>query len=191
MIVFVVSMIGNIIAVCVCKNLKTQNDNLCNSFNELEEYNLFMKDALLTQLSMQDDCCKILQNENWSNGIDIDSVSLIYRYTDAMCQSCLDSELNLLSDFIDNVGKAKLLILPLITDYRDSRIRVKSRLREFNYLILDDSLLGIPVNDVGIPNRYFAFVNGDGKLEEIYFPNENMEVTSFYIKQLINKIKMH
>ena len=170
------------------EKLKSQYTYMLEECDSITERYAYMKDALLFQLSMQQNSNIILQNCEWIDEINLDSVFLIYCYPEMICQSCLDSDLTLISEWEKVVGKGSVLILPSISSNRNSKIKAKSLLRHFNYSLLSDSLLKIPKNDEGIQCRYFALLDKKKRIKEIYFPNEDLKITSFYLQSLVGNI---
>lgn len=169
-----------------CNSQFIDKSQECDSISERQAY---MKDALLFQLSMQQKSKRILHNQKWSKMIDLDSTYLIFRYSDKMCQSCLDSDLALISEWENMVGKGRVLILPCIDINRNNIIKVKSLLSHFKYSLIPDTLLEIPMNDDGILCRYFGLLDNEKNIKEIYFPNEDRNITAFYLHSLIDRVQ--
>jgi hypothetical protein len=110
---------------------------------------------------------------------------LIYRYAQGMCNSCIRKDLDELDNFQSQVGKDKVLILPLcFVDDRNNKIAVKEELSRFNIDFYREELM-IPLDSYNLARRYFAYIDKRGHICMIFFPiNEKPELTQIYLLEM-------
>ena len=120
---------------------------------------------------------------------------LIYRFSFHMCESCIQEDLFELFDFQKQNSKATIYILPAYPkaypNYRNNQIMLKNMLHNFDFRILPSDSLCIPISvQDEIEKRYFAVINGDKKIEMIFFPRKNyQELTRLYFSEVKKMLK--
>ena len=80
---------------------------------------------------------------------------LFFRYVTNSCNSCLDSQLNELLSFQEEIGKEHIWVFPAYPDDRNSRIQLSADLTKFNYWNIPADSLLIPIYE-GEQKSYFA-----------------------------------
>lgn len=111
---------------------------------------------------------------------------LIYRYSEYMCTSCVDEDLNLFFDFAKNNRMLETYVLVDFIENRENDIRFRYELDKFNYYRLDKSLLILPKGSTGTEERYFATII-NGELANIFFPIKgNTELTKMYFNSVLD-----
>ena len=109
---------------------------------------------------------------------------LIFRYKQNTCQICLDSQLNELLAFQEEIGKAYVRVLPAYSDDRNSMIQLSADLAKFNYRNIPAALLLIPTY-YGESKSYFAWINNEGEMELVYVPDRsNVQLTRRYFDEM-------
>ena len=116
---------------------------------------------------------------------------LIYRYTEAMCESCIFEELNELYKFKEDMDSMKLniLILPTFPDNRSNRIKLANTLANFTYINLPAHVLETP-SQIGDneKKRYFAVIDKNRDLKMVFFPQiTKLHITRHYLKEVENQ----
>ena len=97
---------------------------------------------------------------------------LFFRYVNNTCNSCLDSQLNELLAFQEEIGKEYVWIFPAYPDDRNSRIRLSAELARYNYRNIPADSLLIP-NDAGEQKSYFAWIDSEGEIEMVFVPDRS------------------
>jgi peroxiredoxin len=119
-----------------------------------------------------------------------DKPTLIYRYSGAMCQTCVYEDIFELRDFQEKTGKENILVLPAFPDNRDNRVRLSHELADFNYRNIPADSLIIPVQEPEGAKRYFAVIGEDGKIEMVFFPKKgHPAVTRSYFAAVEERLK--
>ena len=109
---------------------------------------------------------------------------LIFRYTQNTCQICLDSQLNALLAFQEEIGKAYVWVLPAYPDDRNALIQLNTDLAKFNFKNIPAALLLIP-KSYDESKSYFAWVNSEGEIEMVYVPDRsNVQLTRRYFDEV-------
>lgn len=116
------------------------------------------------------------------------SNTLIYCFTDDMCDECIRQDLHELYKYQLIVGKEKLLVLPICENNLLKSAAWEGLLRSFNYKNISDTL-NIPYDkNSGVLKRYIAYIGSNGKIETLFFPAKNEQVlTQVYLQTLIHK----
>jgi len=118
--------------------------------------------------------------------------TLIFRYISASCSSCTDSHLEEILAFQEETGKDNVWIYPAYPNDRKSRIVLNSDLAKFNYRNIPADSLLIPTID-GEEKSYFAWINNEGDIGMIFFPDRlRIQQTRMYlqeVKKLLTTVK--
>ena len=114
---------------------------------------------------------------------------LFFRYIINSCSSCLDSQLNELLSFQEEIGKEHIWVFPAYPDDRNSKIQLSADLAKFNYQnISADSLLR-PIYG-GNKKSYFAWINSEGVVDMAFVPDKsNVYHTRQFFIEVKNKLK--
>lgn len=156
--------------------------------DSLSENNAFIKDALLLQISLYANRDIISNLENMlCDSIDIVSPVLLYRCSGMMCQSCIDTDMASLLNFIQRIKKRNLLILPSKENSKDSNVKIKSIWGDYWCISVDNEIFALPIDEEGMPCRYFAIMDTNKHIKEIFFPNSNSIATTYYLEYICNK----
>ena len=96
---------------------------------------------------------------------------LIFRYIQNTCNTCLDSQLNELLAFQEEIGKEFVWVFPVYPDDRNLMIKISAELGKFNYRNIPAKLLLIPTYN-GEPQSYFAGIDGEGDITMVFVPDK-------------------
>jgi hypothetical protein len=112
---------------------------------------------------------------------------MLYRYSDYMCSSCIQEDLNLLNEFQKGNKSFKICVAVDYVENRENHIRFNSELEKFTHLRLDRALLSLPVNNtLGIESRYFTVLVND-EISYVFFPiRGNIKLTKMYFDLIEN-----
>ena len=97
---------------------------------------------------------------------------LFFRYIIYSCSSCLDSQLNELLSFQEEIGKEYVWVFPAYPDDRNSRIRLSADLAKFNYLNIPTDSLLIPMHERE-QKSYFAWIDSEGTMDMVFVPDRS------------------
>lgn len=113
---------------------------------------------------------------------------ILYRYSEYMCNSCIQEDLNLLYEFQKENKSFKICVAVDYVDNRENHIRFNSELEKFKHLRLDRTLLSLPINNtLETECRYFAVIVND-KISYVFFPiRGSVKLTKMYF-DLIEKL---
>jgi len=115
---------------------------------------------------------------------------LIYRYSQYNCDACIQSELDVLSSVMKDIGKERILVLPAFEETRDNRIKLLSMLVKFNYrnIPMEDFNMPMDCTDMG-PKRFFALITIERNIDMIFFPESfTLDLTKQYITEIKRKM---
>ena len=113
---------------------------------------------------------------------------LFFRFVSNSCNTCLDSQLNALLAFQDEISKEYIWVFPAYPDDRNSRIQLAAELAKYNYRNIPADSLLIPVYE-GERRSYFAWINDEGEIEMIFVPDRsNVHHTRQYFLEVKKKI---
>ena len=117
--------------------------------------------------------------------------TLIYRFPQHMCESCLHEDLSELLNFQRQNSKAAIHILPAYSNDRNSQIMLKNLLHNFDFQILPADSLCVPISEQdGTEKRYFAIISSDKKIDMIFFPQRHhQEFTRRYFLEVKKMLK--
>ena len=139
---------------------------------------------------------EVITNYQKSKDIFIDSINnktplLFYRYSQFICDGCVQDDLDLLDSLVAKIGKEHILVLPAFPNNKENRLRLRNRLAKFNFI-------NIPIEDFDIPlecnsnlqKRYFAYINKDRIIEFVFFPErEKPQLTKHFFSEIKEKLK--
>ena len=148
---------------------------------DLESYEFMVGEALMTHVQCVPEIIrsyeKVKEYYDYSN-------ILIFRYIQNTCNTCLDSQLNELLTFQEEIGKEHVWVFPSYPDDRNSLVRLRAELGKFNFRNIPTELLLIPIYN-GEPKSYFAWINGDGDIQMVYVPDRsNVHHTRRYFEEV-------
>lgn len=155
--------------------------------DSLSEENAFIKDAFLLQISLFDNRSLFDLEILIRDSIKMESSVLLYRYSGAMCQSCIDADMAFLSKFGPRIEKKNILILPSKENSKDSRVKVRSAWEGYRCVELDKEEAVLPMDEEGVAYRYFAILDAAGRIKDVFFPNSSSMVTNCYFEYICKK----
>ncbi len=116
------------------------------------------------------------------------SNTLVYCFTDDMCDECIRQDLHELYRYQSIAGKEKVLVLPVCESDVLKSATWEGPLRSFNYKNVSDTFSIPHDKNSGVLKRYIAYIGSDGKVETLFFPEKNEQVlTQMYLQSLIHK----
>jgi hypothetical protein len=88
-------------------------------------------------------------------------------------------------------GKNKILILPAYENNRYNMMLLKNKLSNFRFTNISEEFLEFPSSrTTGLSQRFFAYVNNQGRMTSFYFPSKNQQdITRLYLNHLKEKIQ--
>ena len=114
---------------------------------------------------------------------------LVFRYVSNSCNSCLDSQLNELLTFQEEIGREHVWVFPAYSNDRNSMIRLSAELAKYNYRNIPADSLLIPVYG-GEPRSYFAWINSEGEIGMVFVPiRSNVHHTRQFFLEVKRRIK--
>jgi hypothetical protein len=115
---------------------------------------------------------------------------LIYRYQQGICSPCFQEDLSVLYQLKDEIGTDRILIVPEYGDDKNSRLSMKSDLNHFNHRNVPSKYLQIPADSDGVRDKYFAVINKDGNIENVFFSKAGYQhLTKIYVNGLKNLLR--
>ena len=90
-----------------------------------------------------------------------------------------------------SLGKNKILILPAYEIIRYNMMLLKNKLSNFRFTNISEEFLEFPSSrTTGLSQRFFAYVNNQGRMTSFYFPSKNQQdITRLYLNHLKEKIQ--
>ena len=116
---------------------------------------------------------------------------LMYSFTQFICDDCIQAELDALKNLQNEIGKERILVLPIYDDTRNNRIKLLNMLQRFNYkTIQTDGFKTLTnCNEMEL-KRFFAFINKEGTISMIFLPeSSNPQLTQNYFSEIKKKLK--
>lgn len=116
---------------------------------------------------------------------------LVYRFSEDMCDGCILQDLTELYNIQKSLGKNKILILPAYENNRYNMMLLKNKLSNFRFTNISEEFLEFPSSrTTGLSQRFFAYVNNQGRMTSFYFPSKNQQdITRLYLNHLKEKIQ--
>ncbi|MDR2037343.1 MAG: hypothetical protein LBQ60_05410 [Bacteroidales bacterium] len=116
---------------------------------------------------------------------------MIYRYSQFICDDCIQAELEELRNLQNEIGKEYIWILPAYDDTRNNRIKLLNMLHYFNYRIIPLEEFSMPADcDDKELRRFFAFINKEGNLSMVFFPEASkLHLTQNYFSEIKKKLE--
>ena len=176
-IIIVLSLYSLFATIFFIASVKGEKD-LNTQINDLNERYEIITDHITTNFSLN-------FTTNFSNIINEKNI-LIYRFSDDMCENCIYEDLTLLRQIQKEFGFEKILLLPAYAENRNSQIRLSNELKGFQYKNISDTISAFPINkQIGIKNRYMAYINNNGEIEMFFMPIKGeSELTKKYLLKI-------
>lgn len=176
-IIIVLSFYSLFATIFFIASVKGEKD-LNTQINDLNERYEIITDHITTNFSLN-------FTTNFSNIINEKNI-LIYRFSDDMCENCIYEDLTLLRQIQKEFGFEKILLLPAYAENRNSQIRLSNELKGFQYKNISDTISAFPINkQIGIKNRYMAYINNNGEIEMFFMPIKGeSELTKKYLLKI-------
>jgi hypothetical protein len=115
----------------------------------------------------------------------VDFPVLIYRYQQGICSPCFQEDLSVLYRLQDETGKDRILIIPAYEEDKNSLLAMKSDLNHFNHRNIPLNYLQIPTDEDGVQDKYFAVINKEGNIENVFFSKPGYQhLTQMYVSGL-------
>jgi hypothetical protein len=115
----------------------------------------------------------------------VDLPVLIYRYKQGICSPCFQEDLAVLYQLKDEIGKDRILVIPEYEEDKNSQLAMKSDLNHFNHRNVPSKYLQIPEDPDGVRDKYFAIINKDGNMENVFFSKAGYQhLTKMYVNKL-------
>ena len=115
--------------------------------------------------------------------------SLIYRFSEHMCDECIIQDLIELYNIQEKIGKEYIWIL---CDFEDNRINnslFKNKLHAFNYMNIPSDSLLFPLDKNLNEKRFFAITDAEGHITDLFYPQKNEQnLTIIFLLHLVNKL---
>ena len=115
--------------------------------------------------------------------------TMVFRFVSSSCNSCLDSQLNALLTFQEEIGKAHIWVFPAYPDDRNSMIRLSAELAKFKYRNIPADSLLIPTYE-GELRSYFAWIDSNGDMAMVFVPDRsNVRYTRQFFLEVKRRIE--
>jgi len=116
----------------------------------------------------------------------LDSPKIIFRYSSKNCDVCVEKEIILLKELIEEIGMSNVI---LVANYETSRnLYAFKRLNDLSYDIYNCEDFGLGIDGMSVP--YYIIMNSLCQIEKFFIPqNQYPELTqAFYssYKEMIN-----
>lgn len=152
-------------------------------------YNANQKNIALLYSIACSSCSTNMQFFPWDSVKITQRESIVYRFSEYMCDECIFQDLVELHNVQEKMGKERIWVL---CDFQDNRLNnslFKNRLHDFNYLNIPSDSLPFPLDKNSNEKRYFAITNSEGNIKEIFYPQKNrQELTAFILKYWMEKL---
>lgn len=114
---------------------------------------------------------------------------LIYRYCDETCDKCIEEDLQALLKFQEEIGKEFILVVPSFPESRNTKIRLRNELKDFNYINIEKKE-DMPIDEnTGLAMRFFIFYPKDKESGYIFFPTKGIQgLTQTFFKVISEEI---
>jgi hypothetical protein len=117
---------------------------------------------------------------------------LIYRYQQGICSPCFQEDLSVLYQLQDEIGKDRILIIPEYEENKNSLLAMKNDLNHFNHRNVPLKYLQIPIDADGVRDKYFAVINRDGNIENVFLSKIGYQyLTKLYVNGLKELLKIN
>lgn len=181
---FVLSVV--IFSVWQARDIRALESNV----QHLQDSLFWTKECVLEQVSLagdgMDSLCKYLQ----TNFGKVQKTVLVYRYSLTMCETCIEEDLKMLSQYKEELGFENILLLVSYPENRDNVIKGKRLSNGFHVLHIEERDFPFPKNRDGLSSRFFALYTTYGKMKYIYYPSLKCEdVTHQYFKAVLLEMK--
>lgn len=112
--------------------------------------------------------------------------SLVYCFSEDMCDECITQDLEVLSEVQHTMGKHIFIIVTSYSVNRTTQILWKNKLNGFRYTLLQHDSVYFPIDRRnGTEQRFFIFVNNSGKNEFLFCPQKNQkDMTCIYLRHM-------
>ncbi len=160
--------------------------------NEYEVNKLRKKNAtLLSYVEYSVEMVKDLSVEYLNFNIVLEKNSLIYCFSEDMCDECIYQDLAELYRVQQEIGKDKVLLLPVYRMERENQIILKNKLNNFRYMNASIDSIRFPFHrENGTEQRFFAFTDEVGRIKSLFFPEKNRSnLTRIYLSGVKNRMK--
>ena len=109
------------------------------------------------------------------------SYLLIYVYGGDECEKCILEDIGELRDLGANLYPDNILVIPVFSGSLDSQIRLNHELDGLNFFRLENSEVKLPHFE-GKSVRFFAVLNPEGNLTNLFFPDIHLpKKTRYYL----------
>lgn len=176
---------------CMIRNDKLVVTN--NALSEIETNSMF-KENFLDVSSYNAEFIhnfQQFQNKNESDIMFERLPIIIYRYSQFICENCIQHELEALSKLQNEIGKERIWVLPEYENTRNNRVKLLNMLHKFNYKIVSDEELPMPMRRDGeVIQSFFFFVQEESRIGMIFFPEVSKpQLTQSYFAEIKNKLE--
>lgn len=134
-------------------------------------------------------CTTNMQFLSWDSIKLSQNNSLIYRFSEHMCDECIFQDLVELHKVQEKIGKERIWIL---CDFEDNRLNnslFRNKLHAFNYMNISSDSLSFPLGKDLNEKRFFAITNSEGHITALFYPQKNKQnLTTIFLKCLVDKL---
>ena len=117
---------------------------------------------------------------------------LIYRYSYETCDKCVEEDLQALLEIQARIGKDAILVIPSFPESRNTKIRLRNELRDFNYLNITGHE-DMPLDEyTGLAMRYFIFYPKSQDTNYVFFPTKGQQkLTQSFFNIILEEFGIH
>ena len=184
----IVLVSATVFSYCLFEKKSYQLAEAKSTRSEMEKNSISKSDLLCYSNGIAELVCQFqqFQHRNESDSLFGQAPVLMYRYSQFSCDGCIQVELDALYSLQNEIGKKHIRILPAYDDTRNNRIKLLHMLHRFNYRIIpvEDFLMPADCDDRGL-KRFFAFINKEGSIGMIFFPEVSKpQLTKHYFSEI-------
>lgn len=161
-----------------------------NDMKRLEDSLFWTNECVLDQAYLAGDGMNSLCEYLRTNLGKVQKPILVYRYSLAMCETCIEEDLKILLQYKEELGLKNVLLLVSYPENRDNMIKGKRFSNDFQTLHIEEKDFPFPKNRNGLASRFFALYTAHGRLSYIYYPSLKCEdITQQYFKAVLLEMK--
>lgn len=160
--------------------------------NKHEEKNLYRKIALLLSYATYSaDMLKDMSIEGLGLDVFPESNTLIYCFSENMCDECIYQDLSELYEIQKDIGKNNVLLLPAYGTDRTNQIILRNKFSNFRYINIPVDSITFPFHrGNGMEQRFFVFTDESGRIRSLFFPKKNRQgLTHIYLNSVKSQMR--
>ncbi|WP_025831050.1 hypothetical protein [Bacteroides stercorirosoris] len=116
---------------------------------------------------------------------------LIYCFSEDMCDECIYQDLAELYEIQKEIGRDRVLLLPVYRMSRTNQIVYRNKLHDFKYMSIPVDSIKFPFHrGNGLEQRFFVYTDEAGGIRSLFFPQKNKQnITRIYLSGVKRQMK--